>query len=101
MTFTVRKLHVEELNDGLYWRKVSLLIETLRIGTVMSNRSEMNDDEEEANKRLRASSALLPPDDRTRSSTLMLKYMHLDADKVLSAYGRFGRYQVRVKYFYN
>ncbi|KAE9417784.1 hypothetical protein Angca_003236, partial [Angiostrongylus cantonensis] len=54
----------------------------------------MNDDEEEANKRLRASSALLPPDDRTRSSTLMLKYMHLDADKVLSAYGRFGRYQM-------
>ncbi|VDM56465.1 unnamed protein product [Angiostrongylus costaricensis] len=54
----------------------------------------MNDDEEEANKRLRASSALLPPDDRIRSSTLMLKYMQLDADKVLSAYGRFGRYQM-------
>lgn len=52
------------------------------------------DAEAHAVDRLRASSALTPPDERARASSLIINYLHLDADKVLSAYGKFGRYQM-------
>ncbi|KIH60558.1 hypothetical protein ANCDUO_09191 [Ancylostoma duodenale] len=54
----------------------------------------MTEEDAEAANGLKAAPPPNSPDDRSRASSLVINYLHLDADKVLSAYGKFGRYQM-------
>ncbi|KAK5984022.1 hypothetical protein GCK32_003950 [Trichostrongylus colubriformis] len=49
-------------------------------------------DDAEAGSRPTVAFSTAPPEERTRSPSTA--YLHLDADKILSAYGKFGRYQM-------
>ncbi|KAK5967982.1 MFS domain-containing protein [Trichostrongylus colubriformis] len=53
-------------------------------------------DDAEAGSRPTMALSRAPPEERTRSPSTA--YLHLDADKILSAFGKFGRYQM-ITYF--